>query len=89
MQCKGRYRFNVLSPTVYFSQFKFNSDAVAMITASHNENGWTGIKMGIEKGLTHCKDEMKELKEITRYYKYFDSKQYKNEKFSKGQSGKY
>jgi len=53
-----------LSPTVYFSQFKLNSDAVAMITASHNENGWTGIKMGIEKGLTHCKDEMLELKDI-------------------------
>ena len=53
-----------LSPTVYFSQFKLNSDAVAMITASHNENGWTGIKMGIEKGLTHCKEEMSELKTI-------------------------
>ena len=66
-----------LSPTVYFSQFKLNSDAVAMITASHNENGWTGIKMGIEKGLTHCKDEMSDLKDIVM-----------NEKFSKG-SGKY
>ena len=66
-----------LSPTVYFSQFKLNSDAVAMITASHNENGWTGIKMGIEKGLTHCKDEMSDLKDIVL-----------NEKFSKG-SGKY
>ena len=53
-----------LSPTVYYSQFKLNSDAVAMITASHNENGWTGIKMGIEKGLTHCKEEMSELKDI-------------------------
>ena len=41
-----------LSPMVYFSQFKIKSNAVAMITASHNENGWTGIKMGIEKGLT-------------------------------------
>ncbi len=53
-----------LSPTVYLSQFKLNSDAVAMITASHNENGWTGIKMGIEKGLTYCKDEMSDLKNI-------------------------
>ena len=53
-----------MSPTVYYSQFKLNSDAVAMITASHNENGWTGIKMGIEKGLTHCKEEMLDLKEI-------------------------
>ena len=65
-----------LSPTVYLSQFKLNSDAVAMITASHNENGWTGIKMGIEKGLTHCKEEMSDLKDIVL-----------NEKFLKG-SGK-
>ncbi len=50
---------------VYFAQFNLNSDAVAMITASHNENGWTGVKMGIKKGLTHAPDEMKELKEIT------------------------
>ena len=53
-----------LSPTIYFSQFDLKCDAVAMITASHNENGWTGIKMGIKKGLTHCYEEMKELKEI-------------------------
>ena len=50
---------------VYFAQFNLNSDAVAMITASHNENGWTGVKMGIQKGLTHAPEEMKELKEIT------------------------
>ena len=59
-----------LSPTVYFSQFKLNSDAIAMITASHNENGWTGIKMGIEKGLTHCKEEMTELKDIVLNEKF-------------------
>ena len=61
-----------LSPTVYFSQFKLKSDAVAMITASHNENGWTGIKMGIEKGLTHCKDEMSDLKDIVLNEKFID-----------------
>ena len=54
-----------LSPMVYFAQFNLNSDAVAMVTASHNENGWTGVKMGIRKGLTHAPEEMKELKEIT------------------------
>ena len=54
-----------LSPTVYFSQFNLNSDAIAMVTASHNENGWTGVKMGIKKGLTHAPEEMNELKEIT------------------------
>ena len=54
-----------LSPTVYFAQFNLNADAIAMVTASHNENGWTGVKMGIQKGLTHAPEEMKELKDIT------------------------
>ena len=45
-----------------------------MITASHNENGWTGIKMGIEKGLTHCKEEMLELKEIVLKGKFTEDK---------------
>ena len=62
-----------LSPMVYFAQFNLDADAVAMVTASHNENGWTGVKMGIKKGLTHAPEEMKELKEITL-----------NQKFSKG-----
>ncbi len=54
-----------LSPMVYYAQFNLDADAVAMVTASHNENGWTGVKMGIKKGLTHAPEEMKELKEIT------------------------
>jgi len=53
-----------LSPMTYFSQFELNADSIAMVTASHNENGWTGIKMGIDKGLTHSSEEMKDLKEI-------------------------
>ena len=63
-----------LSPMVYLAQFKLDADAVAMVTASHNENGWTGVKMGIKKGLTHAPEEMKELKDITL-----------NEKFSNGE----
>ena len=59
-----------LSPMVYFAQFNLNSDAIAMVTASHNENGWTGVKMGIKKGLTHAPEEMKELKEITLNKKF-------------------
>tara|TARA_B100001250_G_scaffold46357_1_gene36321 strand:+ start:1215 stop:2669 length:1455 start_codon:yes stop_codon:yes gene_type:complete len=61
-----------LSPMVYFAQFNLNSDAIAMVTASHNENGWTGVKMGIQKGLTHAPDEMKELKEITLNKKFIE-----------------
>jgi len=63
-----------LSPTVYFAQFNLNADAVAMVTASHNENGWTGIKMGIEKGLTHSPIEMNELKKIVLEEKFVKGK---------------
>jgi len=63
-----------LSPMVYFAQFNLNSDAVAMVTASHNENGWTGIKMGIEKGLTHSPIEMNELKKIVFEKKFIKGK---------------
>jgi len=63
-----------LSPTVYFAQFNLDADAVAMITASHNENGWTGVKMGIKKGLTHAPEEMKELKDITLNKKFLEGK---------------
>ena len=63
-----------LSPTVYFAQFNLNSDAIAMVTASHNENGWTGVKMGIKKGLTHAPEEMVELKDITLNKKFAQGK---------------
>ena len=59
-----------LSPMVYFAQFHLDADAVAMVTASHNENGWTGVKMGIKKGLTHAPEEMAELKKITLDQKF-------------------
>jgi len=63
-----------LSPMVYFAQFNLDADAVAMVTASHNENGWTGVKMGIKKGLTHAPEEMKELKDITLNQKFIEGK---------------
>ena len=59
-----------LSPMVYYAQFNLNSDAIAMVTASHNENGWTGVKMGIKKGLTHAPEEMTELKDLTLNKKF-------------------
>ena len=63
-----------LSPMIYFAQFNLNSDAIAMVTASHNENGWTGVKMGIKKGLTHAPDEMRELKDITLKEKFTEGR---------------
>ena len=35
-----------------------------MVTASHNDNGWTGVKMGIDRPLTFGPDEMGRLKDI-------------------------
>jgi len=63
-----------LSPMVYFAQFNLKADAIPMVTASHNENGWTGVKMGIQKGLTHAPEEMSELKEITLNQKFITGK---------------
>jgi phosphomannomutase/phosphoglucomutase len=53
-----------MSPMAYFAQFALDVPAVAMVTASHNDNGWTGVKMGAERPVTFGPDEMKELKEI-------------------------
>jgi phosphomannomutase/phosphoglucomutase len=53
-----------LSPVAYFAQFALDVPAVAMVTASHNENGWTGVKMGAKRPLTFGPDEIGRLKEI-------------------------
>lgn len=53
-----------LSPMAYFAQFDLDVPAVAMVTASHNSNGWTGVKMGVERPLTFGPDEMSRLKTI-------------------------
>jgi phosphomannomutase/phosphoglucomutase len=53
-----------LSPMAYFAQFALDVEGVAMVTASHNDNGWTGIKMGMSRPLTFGPDEMTALKEI-------------------------
>ncbi|MEM7774486.1 MAG: phosphomannomutase/phosphoglucomutase [Pseudomonadota bacterium] len=53
-----------MSPMAYFAQFALDVEGVAMVTASHNDNGWTGIKMGLNRPLTFGPDEMSQLKEI-------------------------
>jgi phosphomannomutase / phosphoglucomutase len=53
-----------LSPMAYFGQFELDCPCVAMVTASHNDNGWTGVKMGANRPMTFGPDEMGRLSEI-------------------------
>lgn len=53
-----------LSPVAYFAQFELDCPAVAMVTASHNENGWTGVKIGAERPMTFGPELMGRLKDI-------------------------
>jgi phosphomannomutase/phosphoglucomutase len=68
-----------LSPMAYFAQFDLDVAAVAMVTASHNDNGWTGVKMGAQRPVTFGPDEMSRLKEIVLEgkFRYADGGSYR------------
>ncbi len=53
-----------ITPMAYFAQVHLDVACVAMVTASHNENGWTGVKMGASPPLTFGPEEIGRLKEI-------------------------
>src|SRR5262249_32497125 len=53
-----------MTPLAYFAQFDLDVPCVAMVTASHNDNGWTGVKMGTNRPLTFGPDEMVRLQAI-------------------------
>jgi phosphomannomutase/phosphoglucomutase len=59
-----------ITPMAYFAQFALDVPCVAMVTASHNDNGWTGVKMGADRPLTFGPDEMTRLKEIVLEAKF-------------------
>src|SRR5450631_2985533 len=53
-----------ITPIAYFAQFALDVPAVAMVTASHNDNGWTGVKMGAARPVTFGPEEMGRLRDI-------------------------
>jgi phosphomannomutase/phosphoglucomutase len=59
-----------ITPMAYFAQFELDVPCVAMVTASHNDNGWTGVKMGANRPLTFGPKEMTRLKEIVLEAKF-------------------
>jgi phosphomannomutase/phosphoglucomutase len=62
--CRVRDIGLAVTPMAYFAQFDLDVPCVAMVTASHNDNGWTGVKMGANRPLTFGPDEMTRLKDI-------------------------
>ncbi|MGO8846041.1 MAG: phosphomannomutase/phosphoglucomutase, partial [Methylocella sp.] len=68
-----------LSPMAYFAQFDLDVAAVAMVTASHNDNGWTGVKMGVQRPVTFGPDEMGRLRDIVLQgkFRYADGGSYR------------
>jgi len=68
-----------LSPMAYFAQFDLDCAAVAMVTASHNDNGWTGVKMGAQRPVTFGPDEMGRLRDIVLEgkFRYADGGSYR------------
>src|ERR1700728_4079529 len=53
-----------ITPMAYFAEFALDVPAVAMVTASHNDNGWTGVKMGGARPVTFGPEEMARLRDI-------------------------
>ncbi|HBH46891.1 MAG: hypothetical protein A2445_05760 [Candidatus Jacksonbacteria bacterium RIFOXYC2_FULL_44_29] len=54
----------VLSPILYFAQYHYKFKGGAMITASHNPNGWSGFKLGYDLATTLLPDDIAEMYQI-------------------------
>jgi len=54
----------VTTPMAYFAQWHLDVKGVAAITASHNPNGWSGLKIGCGKSSTFLPGEIEKLYKI-------------------------
>ena len=53
-----------LTPIVYFAQYHLGTKAAASLTASHNENGWTGLKLADGMSSTFGPDGILQFKQF-------------------------
>lgn len=53
-----------LTPTLYFAQIHLGVQAGAMITASHNPQGWSGMKLATEPVTTLGPDDIGRLRDL-------------------------
>lgn len=56
----------VLTPTLYFAQVHLGCPAGVMITASHNPQGWSGLKMAVDGVTTLLRPDIERLQALAR-----------------------
>lgn len=55
----------ITTPMMYAAQYYYQTRGGVMVTASHNPNGWSGVKLALDYSHTLVPDEIKELYELT------------------------
>lgn len=55
-----------LTPMLYYAQYHFRVKGGAMVTASHNPNGWSGVKLCHDFSKTLLGDEVQEIYRIIK-----------------------
>lgn len=63
-----------LTPIVYFAQYHLGTQAAASLTASHNENGWTGLKLADGMSSTFGPEGILQFKKFVHSGKYKSGK---------------
>ena len=56
----------VLTPMLYYAQYHFKTKGGAMVTTSHNPNGWSGVKLAADFSNTLLGDEVQEVYRIIK-----------------------
>ncbi len=65
---------SITTPMAYFAQWHFNVKGIAMITASHNPNGWSGLKLGFGKSSTLLPRDLEALYKIIEEEQFVSGK---------------
>ena len=53
-----------LTPMMYWAQYHYKTKGGAMVTASHNPSGWSGLKLALGYSYTTLRHEVEELYDI-------------------------
>jgi phosphomannomutase/phosphoglucomutase len=54
----------IATPMMYASQYYYKTRGGTMVTASHNPNGWSGVKLALDYSHTLVPEEIKELYDL-------------------------